>query len=206
MDAVSWELAFKWAGYVGTALGGVYTMWRWPVKPIYRSAQAQLARAAKAIETVERIESEFHPNGGGSIRDQLNRIEFALLAERGARRVFSHGLPVPIFEADKTGEVLWVNRRFTEVTGLSEAQARGWGWVNALHPIHREAVVAEWEDAVQRRRTFRMEVTYQHVGTRENTLLDVEAMPLADHMGDVVMFVGIGRELPASIKGREYEG
>lgn len=70
--------------------------------------------------------------------------------------VFADGLPHLAWMADLTGSAYWHNRRWEEYTGASAAAARGWGWLQFVHPDHEERVETllrgslaageEWED------------------------------------------------------------
>jgi diguanylate cyclase (GGDEF)-like protein/PAS domain S-box-containing protein len=52
--------------------------------------------------------------------------------------------PVGIFVSDATGACVYVNERWSELTGLSSEQAVGDGWAAALHPEDTARVCAEW--------------------------------------------------------------
>jgi PAS domain S-box-containing protein len=69
--------------------------------------------------------------------------------------VFADSLPHLAWMADLTGSVYWHNHRWEEYTGASAA-ARGWGWLQFVHPDHAERVETllraalaageDWED------------------------------------------------------------
>ena len=51
-------------------------------------------------------------------------------------------VPVHVWTARADGSgVDFVNRRFLDYTGLSAAQALGWGWTAAVHPEDREPLL-----------------------------------------------------------------
>jgi|RhiMetdeSRZDD1v2_1073273.scaffolds.fasta_scaffold44470_4 PAS domain S-box-containing protein len=72
--------------------------------------------------------------------------------DRAATDTFSEILarvaPLGLFRADATGDCVYVNQRWSEITGLTAAQARGAGWAATLHPDDRARVVDEWYRAV----------------------------------------------------------
>ncbi|HEY9666130.1 MAG TPA: GAF domain-containing protein [Coleofasciculaceae cyanobacterium] len=70
--------------------------------------------------------------------------------------------PIGIFHADSAGDTLSVSDRWCEIAGITAAEARGKGWVQALHPHDRERVVAEWNRAVQENLPFQSEYRFQH--------------------------------------------
>ncbi len=54
--------------------------------------------------------------------------------------------PVGIVLTDKRGGVTFVNDRWSKITGLSEAEAKGAGWTNAIHHEDRERMLEEWTE------------------------------------------------------------
>jgi diguanylate cyclase (GGDEF)-like protein/PAS domain S-box-containing protein len=72
----------------------------------------------------------------------------ALMAERERRfRALTALAPVGIFETDLEQNCTFVNERWLELTGLSEAQLLGAGWLEAVHPADRARFLAEWQAA-----------------------------------------------------------
>jgi PAS domain S-box-containing protein len=69
--------------------------------------------------------------------------------------------PVGIFHTDAEGQCLYVNRKWCEIAGLTEDQARGTGWVQALHPDDRARIFREWSEAASRQRPFVSEYRFQ---------------------------------------------
>lgn len=60
--------------------------------------------------------------------------------------------PVGVFISDNDGSCIYVNERWSELTGLAFAEALGDGWSVALHPDDRERVAEEWEAALAEER------------------------------------------------------
>ena len=80
-------------------------------------------------------------------------------SEERFRTLASHA-PVGIYLTDPSGDCLFVNKTWCRMTGLTPEEARGKGWVKAVHPDDRERVAAEWYDAALRRRPFAGEYRY----------------------------------------------
>jgi PAS domain S-box-containing protein len=57
--------------------------------------------------------------------------------------------PVGILLADPEGRCLLVNRRWSEVSGLSSQEASGRGWLRALHRDERRDFFRKWRQAVR---------------------------------------------------------
>lgn len=72
--------------------------------------------------------------------------------------------PVGIFRTYADGRNRDVNRRWCEITGMSVEDARGGGWVRALHPDDRDRVIDEWRSFVRGGSHFRSEYRVQHPG------------------------------------------
>ena len=89
------------------------------------------------------------------------QAERALKQSESHFRVLVTQAPVGIFQTDKFGNCLFVNSRWSELTGLSLAEAQGQGWMKALHPEDRDRVLAQWEQATAENREFALEYRFQ---------------------------------------------
>ncbi len=79
------------------------------------------------------------------ITDQ-RRAESELRDSEERFRTLATNVPVAIFQTDPHGECLYVNPRWCELAGLSEDEARGRGWTQALHPDDRDRLAKEWDE------------------------------------------------------------
>lgn len=68
--------------------------------------------------------------------------------------------PVGVFRTDPAGRCLYVNERWSELTGLTLTEARNEGWMQALHPDDRRRVVREWHLAVKASQQFASEYRF----------------------------------------------
>jgi PAS domain S-box-containing protein len=55
--------------------------------------------------------------------------------------------PVGIFRTDDRGRTTYVNRSWCALSGLSEAEALGYGWLSAVHPEDRQKIAEGWDAA-----------------------------------------------------------
>ncbi|MCK7593566.1 PAS domain S-box protein [Pseudomarimonas salicorniae] len=89
------------------------------------------------------------------------KLQALALSRSEARfRGLSDSAPVGIFETDAEGRCVYVNRRWSELAGLSAEQAMGDGWARALHPDDREAVFAEWARSARAGTPFAMDYRF----------------------------------------------
>lgn len=170
--------------YIGTLVaigGGVGAIWVKVIRPI-------IDWFRKMLGLIESIEKEFKPNGGGSIRDSLNRIELRqIIADQRAAALDMDSIK-GVWETDAKGKCIRTNRTYQRLTGLSEDAALGYGWLNAVHRDDRERVSKEWESAVAQQREA--QITYRiHVGKEDKQVVSV-GYPLR-WSGSVHGYVGI---------------
>jgi len=57
--------------------------------------------------------------------------------------------PMPMFLRSSDGSQLYANRSYQELLGRAWEELEGWGWTNALEPVMRDEVLAQWVTAVR---------------------------------------------------------
>ena len=80
----------------------------------------------------------------------------ALAASEARFRALAACAPVGIFQTDGEGGCLYVNERWCAIAGMSKAEAQGRGWLRALHPADRSAVLDAWQRSVATHAAFAM--------------------------------------------------
>lgn len=78
----------------------------------------------------------------------LKRTEQMLENSEKRFRLLSENSPVGIFQTDQDGKCTYVNRRWCEMTGLTDDEARGDGWTTAIHDADRKLIISSWKDTV----------------------------------------------------------
>ncbi|MEO0949240.1 MAG: PAS domain S-box protein, partial [Cyanobacteria bacterium J06641_5] len=99
--------------------------------------------------------------GANSDISDRKQTEIALRESQQRYAALTESAPVGIFHADLQGNCLYVNDRWSEMSGLSQGEARGFGWTRSLHPEDRGRVTTEWYSAVQERSPFSLEYRCQ---------------------------------------------
>jgi PAS domain S-box-containing protein len=56
--------------------------------------------------------------------------------------VLALSTPLGVFRSTEADGIVWVNRRFLAITGLSRKQVLGHDWVRAIHPFDRQRIDA----------------------------------------------------------------
>ena len=97
-----------------------------------------------------------------SFRDisERRRLESLLQEKQRHMEALVAATPVGVFQADPDGLCTFVNKRWSEITGLSIELAMGTGWQQALHPEDRPRVFAEWGASVAEGRPFNLEYRF----------------------------------------------
>jgi PAS domain S-box-containing protein len=87
--------------------------------------------------------------------------EKALRESRELFRNLSEASPVGIFRSDAAGQNIYVNAQWQRMTGLSAEQARGNGWMRAIHPEDRTRVAKLWKELARSGATFTASYRYK---------------------------------------------
>lgn len=92
--------------------------------------------------------------------DSLAKRENALkLSELHLSTILSL-TPVGVFETDTSGKYIFVNHRWSEITGINAELAEGDSWSANLHPDDKERVYSEWVALVAENRPFHLEYRF----------------------------------------------
>ncbi len=117
------------------------------------------------------------------------RAENAIAESRAAFTALAEVSPVGIFHTDPAGAYLTVNRRWTEITGLNNEEARENGWTQSLHPDDRDRVVREWTEWTRRGRAFRSEYRFKRPDGNVSWVIG-EARAQHDSKGALTGYIG----------------
>lgn len=104
-------------------------------------------------------------------------------------RILVEHSPVGIFYADANGECTYVNRRCTELAGVTAEQALGAGWTRRLHPEDSERIIASWRRIREQNIPFKEE--YRFVNQDGSIIWAIgEAVAELDEKGVVQGYIG----------------
>jgi PAS domain S-box-containing protein len=159
---------------------------------------ASLATAAKAIGRGESfpIEPRTHIEEVGELSRSLDDAAAAIHSRESALResearltTLAEAMPQLVWTADTAGQVNYFNRRWYDYTGATPAQSMGRGWANALHPDEREAIWAQWQNALRRGEPLELENRLRGADGRYQWFLG-RGLPYRDAEGQVVKWFG----------------
>jgi len=98
-------------------------------------------------------------------------------------------IPVGIYEADVAGKVTYLNKNWCDFAGILPGEPLGLGWLNAIHPDDRQAVLSEWSESVGHSRQFQAEYRLLSAAGRITWLLD-QAEPRSNSAGMIDGYIG----------------
>ena len=99
-------------------------------------------------------------------------------------------IPAMTFTALSDGSSTFVNKRWTEYTGLSVEQNSGAGWQRAIHPEDLVRHSEKWRISVATGQTFEDEARFRRAVDGEYRWFLVRGVPLRDRHGNIVKWYG----------------
>lgn len=111
-------------------------------------------------------------------------------------RTLARNAPVGIFLTDPEGGCTYINEHWMAITGYTQDEALGDGWMRAVHPDDRERLVREWRDATRRRAPFTNEFRFRTPEQRDVWAL-TGAIPVRVADGGIEGYIGTVMDISA---------
>ncbi len=124
-----------------------------------------------------------------SLEIRVEERTLELISSESKFRVLVSSVPVGIYQTDNHGNCIYVNKKWCELTGLTEEEAMGDGWMNALHPEDRQALLDEWNSSVREERPFQSEFRFLTPQGYENWVAGTASSIPSEH-GEISGFIG----------------
>lgn len=123
--------------------------------------------------------------------NQILQTEIAEGREIDARyQTLAEVSPVGIFYTDASGDCLYVNECWCQITGMTCAEAFGKGWVQGIHPDDRDRIFAEWYRAIEEKLQFKSEYRFQHLDNGNVTWVFGQVVGKVGDNGQIKSYVG----------------
>jgi PAS domain S-box-containing protein len=87
------------------------------------------------------------------ITDQKAAMERLRLSEERLQALVQASAQV-VWIADRDGRLEWIASSWTEATGQTHKQAKGFGWLDRIHDDDRRDSAARWRESVESRKIF----------------------------------------------------
>ena len=112
-------------------------------------------------------------------------------------------IPAMTFTALSDGSNTFVNKRWTEYTGLSVEQSSGAGWQRAIHPEDLVRHSEKWRISVATGQLFEDEARFRRATDGEYRWFLVRGVPLRDQHGNIVKWYGTLTDIEDSKRAGE---
>jgi PAS domain S-box-containing protein len=121
--------------------------------------------------------------------NHLLQIELKKSQELDELKLFCNSIPEIGFILNPDGAVIYVNRRWTDFTGLDPSEALGWKWRDIIHPEERDHVVSIWAAHTYKKTDFRTEHRVRDKDGKYSWFL-AKARPIIGDDGKVLKWFG----------------
>jgi PAS domain S-box-containing protein len=181
---------------IAGTMGALAVIWKFLGIRIINFAEGiiYMFNAKEANETIERklddIMLQLVPNGGSSIKDSLNRIEDTQHFLGSFMKTQLHSHNKALFETNELGDVIWVNRPHSRLTGFQLTEMLGAGWINLIAPECRTGVLDKWNRAIAKGREFDESLWYIKTDNVTRYLVRVHAYPIHHRDGKTAGYLG----------------
>src|SRR5262249_34553778 len=125
---------------------------------------------------------------------ERKRLEEALRASEERYLFLTQSIPQKIFTANANGDVDYFNQPWTEFTGLSFDQIKGWGWTQIIHPEDVEENVRRWQHSVDTGEPFQLEHRFRRADGVYRWHLS-RALAMRDAEGRVLIWFGSNTDI-----------
>jgi PAS domain S-box-containing protein len=126
------------------------------------------------------------------LNEALVEREEALREAEKARerlRFMAESMPQKIFTALPNGDTDYLNRQWTEFTGLPVDQIQDWRWAQFVHPDDREANVQAWRHSVETGEPFHFQHRFRRADGVYRWHLS-RALAMRDPEGQILLWIG----------------
>lgn len=111
-----------------------------------------------------------------------------LRASEARNRVLTDFAPAGIFRTTADGNYIYVNEKYTALSGLELSEATDSGWTKAIHPDDLEWLNNKWNDAIENQRPFEAEFRFlqpdgKTVWCQCNTAIETDNEKIIGYIG-----------------------
>lgn len=123
-----------------------------------------------------------------SMLDKIQSDNHSLKTSEDKFRQLTSLSPVGIFQVNPSNEVIYVNSRWCEITGMSQEDASLEHWLDCLTSTDRRAFLRAWQQMTSKHEEIALEVTMEIGGT--SRYLFCEASPMLDEKETLQGYLG----------------
>jgi len=135
--------------------------------------------------------------GHVTVVSDINALKKSAASQRDSERRLQsliEGMPQLVWRAQDDGKWTWASRQWTEFTGQSEIDSRGWGWLDPVHPDDRDMARRHWAEA-EDKGALRVDHRLYHAAENSYRWFQTRALPVRDDAGRVVEWLGTSTDV-----------
>jgi len=117
---------------------------------------------------------------------ERKRIEEALRQGEKELREIVETIPAMTVTVLPDGSDVFIGKRFSEYSGLSEEEARGSGWKTSIHPDDLDQHVSKWRASLASGEPIEIETRFRRGADGEYRWFLARAVPLRDEAGTIL--------------------
>src|SRR5262245_53808204 len=111
-------------------------------------------------------------------------------------------LPAMVWTAQPAGDIDFVNRRWSEYSGLGLGEAHGWDWQAVVHPDDLPALTERWRSILSSGEPAEMEARVRRSDGQYRRFL-VQCSPMRDDAGQLAKWCGVAVDIEDSRRAEE---
>lgn len=139
---------------------------------------------------IDAIHEQMFTNGGKTMRDAVNRIENRLTLLEKQQSIYIMDTPHGVFNTSPDGKFTYVNRTLCRMTGKSENELTGAGWMNSVSEGDRDRIHKSWEYALSNE--IELVTTFYMVDVDGSEFkVKCTANPMRSADGKIIGYLGI---------------
>jgi PAS domain S-box-containing protein len=141
---------------------------------------------------IKKMSKEFVPNAGGTMKDQLNRIEKDVTKVRTKQDATNALDERAMFFTDNEGRITEVNAAWCSLLGMMPNEALNRGWYNFVPDELRPELISRMEDVVKLHMDYSGPMTFRSKYPGGNHIyVDVKMHWMKDTQGDFIGAHGV---------------
>ncbi|HUR19680.1 MAG TPA: ATP-binding protein, partial [Vicinamibacterales bacterium] len=133
---------------------------------------------------------------------ERNRAESVAHAQEERFRQLADAMPHIVWTTTPAGEIDYLNRRWTEYTGLPETSGNG-AWAQLLHPDEAAGASEKWARSLQDGRAFDMEIRLLERAQGLYRWHLLRTVPVYDDAGQVIRWFGTATDISEQKRAEE---
>jgi PAS domain S-box-containing protein len=171
---------------IAAIFGSAAFIYRKLLLPMYRWTSSMV----ESLDKINVIHEQMFTNGGSTLRDAVNRIENRINLVEKKQGIYILDTPHGVYESNSNGEITSVNRTLCRITGKTENEILGNGWLTSVSENDRERVDDAWNYAIGNQIEFL--TTYDMISSDGEVFkVKTQANPIKSSDGRLMGYIGI---------------